>query len=887
MWNPFKRHERELDKELRFHIDQQARQYMADGLSETEARRRAAIDFGGAEQIKEDCRELRSTWRLETIARYVRYGGRVLLRNKGFTAVAVLSLALGIGANTAVFQLIDAVLLQKLPVSRPDELVEFHIDGGRQGFGNGRINGELTYPLWEQIRQHPEPFTGVFAWAPGNWNVGEGDNVQTLPGAWFSGEAFSVLGIVPERGRLLNPADDVPDCAHNVVISHRYWQQRFNGANDVAGSQLTVFGLPATVIGVAPPEFFGVEVGSRFDLAFPFCVYGNLVPTRLAARNEFWLRVFGRLEPETTVAKASALLRVSSRSWFEAVAPDNYTPTLMDLWDSFRMTVTPRPNGVSRLRDTYTRSLWLLLGITTLVLVLACANLANLTLARTLARKPEVATRLAIGASRSQVVAQLFTESLILTIAGTAAGAILAGVLSRALVRFLNAHEIVTELNIGMNWTIFAVLTLSALTGCLFFGLSTAFYATRDRSIAGSIAAARTATGSRQWISFQGILVAGQVGISVVLVVSALLFLESFRYLTTLDAGFSQEGLVYTYFNRPIDQSGGTRRLAAEALAAVRNRPGIVSAATSTHRPLNGGRTTLGVPDPTGAPDHFPYFNWVSPGYFETMEIPLLQGRDFETRDSANASRVMIVNQQFARTFLREPNPIGQTVRSLEEPGFPETVYRIVGLVANTRYADLREGNAPIAYMPDAQNPATQILPAVVTRSGMPAAAVGRAVEEALSSVYPGVRVTGTIDLREEVLMGLSRERLLAWLGGFFGLLALSLAAVGIYGVVSYMISTRRREIGIRMTLGASRQRVISMVLLQTTRMTLVGCIFGVALVLGILRLVRGLLFGVAPTDPVVIVVGVAVLLTVALAAAYVPGRDAARTNPVDTLRNE
>jgi predicted permease len=560
----------------------------------------------------------------------------------------------------------------------------------------------------------------------------------------------------------------------------------------------------------------------------------------------------------------------------------------MKLWNSFRMTATPRPNGTSRLRNDYTSSLWLLLGVTTLVLVMACANLANLTLARTLARCQEVATRLAIGASRYQVIAQLFTESMILAVAGTIAGAFLAGTLSKALVRFLNAQGITAELEVGMNWTVLVALGVTALIGCLFFGLTTALYATREKSIARLILGSRGTTGSSHRISFQGLLVAGQVGVSLVLVVSALLFLQSFQNLVTMDAGFVQEGIVYAYFNFPPDPTrpAGASRLDTETLEAVRRIPGIQSAATSTHLPLNGGRTTLGVPDPVTGRESFAYFTWISPGYFDTMEIPILAGRDFTTRDSADAPEVMLVNEKFARNYFGEEYPVGQTVRSLEEPGFPETVYQIVGLVANTRYGDLRDGIAPIAYLPYAQEPSNRIRAAIVTRSGLPAASVRKAVEDAVSNVHPGATVSATADLREQVLLGLSRERLLAWLGGFFGFLALTLVAVGLYGVVSYMVSNRRREIGIRMTLGANRRTVVMMILAETTWMMVLGCATGVGLALAILRLARRLLFGIGPTDPNVIGAGIGILLAVALAASYLPARASARTNPVETLRD-
>lgn len=889
MWNPFERRERELDKELRFHVDQQVRDYLDAGLSPEEARRRARTDFGGTEHIKESCRDIRALRGLTDFVRHCRYALRALGRSPGFAAVAVLSLALGIGANTAAFQLLNAVRFRPLPVLDPEEIAEIHIDGGTQGFGNNRMDNALTYPLWEQIRENQESFSGVFAWSHATFAVGEGTDVRSVPAAWISGAGFDVLGVAPLRGRLFTVDDDVPGCANDVVIGDEFWRRQFGGADDAIGSRLTINRTAFTVIGVTPPGFFGMDVGNTFDVALPFCVLGGWAPQYLEARNAFWLKAFGRLGPGQTASSASAWLEAASVGWFETVAPTDYTPTLMALWDSFRLTATSRPNGISSLRDAYGVALWLLFGITGLVQAIACANLANLTLARTLARSREVATRLALGAGRRQVVVQLFTESLLLTLAGAVAGGVLAGVLSNALVRFLNAQNLFAVLDLGTDWRVLAALATTALAACLFFGLSTALFATRETAIAQVASGRRGASTDRRRFSFQGMLIAGQVGVSLVLVAASFLFFESFRNLVTMDAGFRQEGIVYSEvdMDRSRAVAGGLPRVTPEMIEVVRRIPGVEAAATSTHRALAGSRTSLGVRDPRTGEDSFPQFTWISPGYFATMEILVVAGRDFTNFDDADALPVLIVNERFARDYFGTArDAVGRTIRSLEEPGFPETLYRVVGLVANTRYADLREPIRPIAYVPAAQESSDQVPLAIVTRSALPARAIGDAVERALAEVDPGIIYSGTVDLRESVLRGLSRERLLAWLGGFFGGLALTLAAIGLYGVVCYMVSARKREIGIRMALGADRQSVIAMVLGKTARLTLIGCAIGVGLSLALTRLAEGLLFGIAPGDPFVLGAATFVLLGVALAAAYIPGRNAARVDPLETLQN-
>ena len=888
MWSPFSRRERDLDRELRFHVDEQIREYLDEGLSPAEARRRAQMDFGGAERAKEYCRDVRGVRRLVDFLRDCRYSVRVLGRSPGFTAVAILSLALGIGANTAVFQLLDAVRLRPLPVSDPHELAEIHIDGGTQGFGNNRMDLALTYPLWEQIRDNQEMFSGVFAWSPASFTVGDGEGIERVPSAWVSGAGFDVLGVAPVRGRLFSRVDDVPGCANNVVISHGLWRRRFGGADSAIGSELLVNRRPFVVIGVTPPEFFGMEVGNTFDVALAFCTLGGWAPEYLESRHDFWLKVFGRLRSLESAESSSLRLAGASVGWFEAVAPVDFTPTLMELWNSFRLTATPRPNGVSDLREVYGAALWLLFGITGLVLAIACANLANLMLARTFARSREVATRLAIGAGRWRVIAQLFTESLLLTVAGAVSGAVLAGFLSNGLVRFLNSQNIFAVLDLRMDWRVLAALAATALTACLLFGLSTAFYATRETTIAQAASGRRGASTDRRHFSFQGMLIAGQVGVSLVLVAASFLFFQSFRNLVTMDAGFRQEGIVYSELDMDDSRAAanGLPRVSPELLEGVRRIPGIKAATTSTHRPLAGNRTSLGVRDPRTGEDSFPQFAWISPGYFETMEIPVLAGRDFTDFDNAGSPPVVIVNERFARDYFGGANPIGRTVRSLDEPGFPETVYQVIGLVANTRYADLREPLRPIAYVSATQEPSDQVPLFIVTRSVLPATAIGAAVEAALRQVDPGIRYAGTVDFRRAVLQRLSRERLLAWLGGFFGVLALTLAGIGLYGVVSYMVSARKHEIGIRMALGADRRSVVAMILGRTARLTLIGCAIGVGLSLALTRLAEGLLFGIAPGDPIVLGAAIIVLIGVALTAAYLPGRSAARTNPLETLRN-
>ncbi len=892
-WRRRKHESEELDEELRAHLAIEARERSAQGTSPEEAWLAARRLFGNQTRIAEETRDVwRIVW-LEELWQDVRYGVRTLWHNPGFTAVAILSLALGTGANTAIFQLLDAVRLRPLPVADPQRLVEIDIAGNRDGFGNRQNGAQLSYPMWEQIREHQQVFAGVLAWSPADLNIGRPLNQERIPAAYVSGGAFDILGISAHRGRLLTPADDVPGCIGRIVISHNFWQRHFNADDNAIGSELTLGGRPVAVIGVTPPGFFGMEVGQPVDLMAPFCTIGTEPSGRLNATQEFWIWSFARLQAGWTPERAAIYLQTASAAWLQAIAPTGYSSTLLERYNRFRLTATARPNGISRLRAAYETSLWLLFGITGLVLAMACANLANLTLARTLSRGQEIATRLAIGASRRRIVFQLFVESLILAVASAAVGVLLAGFLSRALLAFARRQNDTFQVDLAFDWRILAFVGALAFVTCLFFGLATAWYATRPHAVSLAGTSTRGTTSGthagRHRFSFQRMLIAAQVSISLVLVVSSLMLLTSFRNLLTLDAGFRQSGILFssldlTHTGLP---SGAVPELKRQLLATIRSIPGVAETSTSTILPLNDNSTTLVVLDPDTGKDTYPRMAWVSPKYFATMEVPLLSGRDFNEFDSSHAQPVAIVNALFVERYFAGKSPLGRSFRTLAEPGFPETVYQVVGVAANTRYSNLRQALLPIAYFPDAQEPSGRTRKFLLVQTSLTATQLADRMSQVLKTVNSGIVHLGTRDFRERVIESLSRERLLAWLAGFFGALALLLVAIGLFGVVSYMMSARRREIGIRMALGADAGSVVRMVLGQTLRPTLMGCAIGVLAGLAVTQVARGVLFEVAPGDPTVFGISVAVLSLVALAAAYLPSRAAARTNPVETLHAE
>ncbi len=882
-----RRFDEELADEVRFHLEARAEDLEREGLTREEAQWQARREFG---RVASSAEETRAAWGwpvIEGIVQDLRYGLRQLRLSPGFATVAILSLALGVGANTAIFQLLDAVRLRSLPVRDPGELVAIEIPGGNHGFGLNSGWNSLTYPVFEQIRDHQEAFAGVFGVSPGEPEVGEGNARHRIRGLWLSGGAFATLGVPAERGRVFEDADDRPGCADVAVVSHGFWERELGASDAAVGSTLTLNGKPTRVIGVTPPEFFGVDVGSGFDVAMPFCSFTGW---DLEQRNVFWLGVMGRLKPDWTAERSSRYLQTASVAWFQEAAPTGYDAASMAVWNRFRLTATPSANGVSGLREQYETSLWLLLGITGLVLLIACANLANLMLARAAARQREIAVRMAIGASRSRVIAQMFWESLLIAVAGAAAGAGLAVILSQTLVRFLSPQANDIELDLSADWRVVTFVAAVALAACVCFGLSTALYATRRRALASANAGSRGATAARGRFSFQRVLIAAQVAISLVLVVSSLLFVRSFRHLFTVDAGLQQRGVVFHSVDfRPLKPPPErAKALQQEVLDRLRAAPGIEAASTSTQMPLIGSGWSLSVRVPGEDQERSSRFTWVSPQYFATMRIPILAGRDFTDADTKTAPRVLLVNQEFVRQFFDGASPVGKQVRSLAEPGYPETIYEIVGLVRDTKYLDLRDRKPePIAYAPDQQHPQPGAAGIFLTRSALPVADAERAVREAIAQVNPGIRVNAQVEVRERAVARLSRERLLAWLAGFFGVLASVLAAIGLYGVVSYMVAGRRNEIGIRLALGASRGGVVRMILRQVGRLLGVGLAVGAVLALGLAGAARTLLFGLEPDDPVTLAAAAAVLGGIAVWASWVPARRAARMDPQAALREE
>jgi predicted permease len=832
----------------------------------------------------------------ETVWQDLRYGTRQLRLSPGFAAVAVLSLALGIGANTAIFQLVDAVRLRTLPLRAPDELVSVDLgpEAQRSGWSSTR-SAALTYPLWDEIRKRQQGFRGIVAWSAARFNLASGGEARFAEGLYVSGGFFEVLGVPPALGRTFTEPDDQPACqSPGAVISDSFWQREFGADAGVVGRTVILEGRPFPIIGVTPASFFGVEVGSRYDVAIPLCADTLLEPLeilrRIPRRDAWWLSIMGRLKPGWTARQANAQFQALAPGIMQATLPPSYRPDGAKRYLANKLVVSAGATGVSQLRRQYETPLWLLLATAGLVLLIACANLANLLLARASVREREIAVRQAIGAPRSLLIGQLLAESLLLAGLGTAIGVAFAQVVSRALIAFLTTPDDPLFVGLSMDWRVLAFTAGTGVSTCLLFGLLPALRATHIAPAAAMRAGGRGLSAGRERFALRRTLVATQVALSMVLLVGALLFVRSLRKLLTLDAGFRPEGVVAVDLNvdREHYKESQIAAVTRDLLEHIRSTPGVVSAAAVNIWPISGSGWNGPVyleKDPNQK--RMSFFTQIGPDYFRTMSTPLLAGRDFDGRDTAGSPKVAIVNQAFARTFFGGANPVGHSFRVEMGAGERDSIYQVVGLARNAKYREVREEFVAIAYLAAGQemNQARSGLSFVVRTKG-PMQETLRGVKSAVAGVSPEIGIEFHI-LTQRIQETLLRERLMATLSGAFGLLAGLLSTLGLYGVIAYMVARRRNEIGVRMALGADRGRVVGLVLREAGWLLLAGLAIGTAMALWLGRAATALLYGLKPYDPAALAGAVGVLAAVGILASCGPALRAARFHPMEALREE
>ncbi len=824
------------------------------------------------------------------------FGIRMLLKNPAFTVVAVLSLALGIGANTAIFQVLNAVRLKTLPIQNAGEVAqirmrEHDVELTRGNKGMMRY-GPITNPLWEKVRDGQQGFSTIGAWGIGGFNLAQGGEVRPARGLWVSGNFFNVLGVNPQLGRTFNEADDQRGCnTPGVVISHGFWQSEFGGAPDVIGRKLTLSDHQLDVIGVTPASFFGLEVGKSFDVAVPICADPIFLGanSRLDSGISWWLMPIGRLRPGWTVGQASAQLSSMSTALFQETLPSNYPAVSVNDYLNSKLEVVDGSSGYSILRQNYERPLWVLLIIAGLVLLITCANLANLLLARGSAREREMAVRQAVGASRLRILRQLLIENVVLAAIGTAIGAGLAQPLTQLLVASIGTTNNIVFLDVSPDFRVLAFAAGVAFLTCIFFGLAPAVRATRISPGAAMKAAGRGLTAGRERFSLRRGLVVFQVAVSLVLVAGAFLFSRSLNKLLNLDAGFNQNNLLISSvgFNRLKIEPEQRLAFRAELIERIKNVPGVDDVAEMDTYPLTGGGrgNNVWLEGKTSESQVGSSFNRVGVDYLKTLQIPLVAGRSFATSDSINAPPVAIINQTLARQ-LNEANPVGKRLIVEATPGDPETSFEIIGIVRDAKFEDLREEDLPVVYLASAQDQYPSLARRYLVRSNLPPAELSASIKRNLMQFNSGLDVNFQL-FRTMVQESLLRERLMAQLSGFFGVLALLLASIGLYGLLSYAVASRTNEIGIRMALGAQTRDVVSLILKESLVLVLIGVGVGVPVVLYVVRFAESLLFELSPTDPVSLIGAGLVLLLVAVFAAYLPARRATKVDPLVALRYE
>jgi predicted permease len=860
-----------LDAELRGYLDEMTERKVRQGILPAEARRQALLEAGGLDRVKEQVRDAWLGAGIETTIRDVHYAVRSLRRSPGFTIAALVSLALGIGANTAIFSILHALVLRSLPVSDPQRLVVVT--------RNGTVSS--PYPLFLELRDHSQTLEGVLAFRTTPMRLSKDGETERITGVLVSGTYFDVLGVRPSIGTAIANEDDRTPGSGGwrgpvVVLSHNFWLRRFGGQASAVGTRILLDGRPFTVVGVGPPGFQGTEVGEPADVFAPMTMQEALLPglgTALTQPRSQWLRIFGRLRSDGGIPQAEAelttLLRRYNQEYFiDGASQAERRRSLLEQ----KIVLIPGATGLSSLRSGYSMALWVLISVVALVLLIACANVANLMLSRAAARRREIAIRLSLGAARSRLVGQLLIESFILAISGAGSGLLLARWMRDLLIRYLPADR---SLDAPMEPKVLLFTLLLGVGAALFFGLVPALQST---SVAVAPAIKGEEVGGKAGrILFRKGLVVFQMSLSFLLLIAAGLFLRSLHNLLTIDPGFARESIL-------VASVEGGRVLDLQLLGEVRNLPGVVSAALADSPPL-GTHTGWNIYVPGHTPKtaeqrDSPQVGFVSPGYFATMGIPLLLGRDIDDRDVLSARNVMVVNETFAKDFFGGANPIGRRV------GTTEGVYQweIIGVVKNSKYTGLREGPVRMIYVPARPGPWASHTVVHLRTYGNPAA-LASALRQKVQDLDKTAAIFNLHTVQEEVDRSLLRERLVGTVTGLFGGLALALAAIGLYGLTSYGAVRRTREFGIRIAIGATTGSIVGLVVSEALWLLAAGTAIGLLAAWLLGRVVEAMLFGIGPADPVSAVFAIIVLSTVVLFAACIPARRAAKVDPMRALR--
>ncbi len=877
---------REIAEEFEAHIQDA----IAEGRDPAEARRA----FGPSLRQRDTSHTIRVAGWLESFLHDTAYGIRSMYRSKALTTVALLSLALGIGANTAIFSLLDAVMLRSLPVKNPQQLVILGTaddNGESDSFGNPVL---YSYTFYRQFQKQNSIFSETAAIFSMREDVHGfvGSETATTPMKVqpVSGTYFSTLGVQAQIGRMLTDADDSSQDSHPVaVVSDAWWKRALGKDPAVVGRTLKMGSTVFTIVGVAPSEFFGTAVGEAPDIWVPLSVMKSVPPFFDGYNGNFneSLYIFGRLKPEVTMAQATANTNVLFQQIIRGFSDAKPTQRDMAILAHTHVPLTPMATGISRLRTQFSEPLQLLMGIVALVLLIACTNIANLLLARATARARELAVRQALGARRGRIIRQLLTESLILALTGGALGIVFAMAASRLLLRMVSTGPEITPLNVGLNTTVLLFTLGITIATALLFGTIPAFRATRIDLIDSLKEGRGMVKGGTKNLLARTMVVL-QVALSLVLVVGASLFLRTLINLTNVDTGFNRENVLWlTIDSGSVGYKANDPRLKVifqQIEARVSALPGVRAASFSDfvfhEGSWNGWITVPGMPVIYDANVRH---NIVGNGFFATMQIPLIAGRTFGPQDTATSPQVAVINEHMAQTLFPAGSPIGKSYHlgSAEGP-----LVQVIGVVKNTKYADMDERPTFIDYVSYVQRPGGYLGDFTALYTG-DFHAVADAVQQTIHSVDPTLPISLVTTLDKQVELSMTNQRVVAQLSIFFGLLAVFLSCIGIYGLMSYIVSQRTNEIGIRMALGAAQSNVRWLVLREIAVMVLMGIAIGVPATLAGGRLVTHMLFGLQDRDPLSISVAVGLLLLVGFIAGYFPARRASRVDPMVALRYE
>ena len=878
-WWPWRDRAAELNDEIAFHLSEEADERRAAGVAADDAAFAARRDFGNVTAIREATREAWGWGPIERLLQDVRYGMRALTAAPIVSIVAILTLTLAIGANTAIFSIVNGLLLRPLPVAAPERLVLLTDGTGDRMFP--------TNPIWEQLRDHA-PFDGAFAWGVQRFNLAPSGESDHVSGLWASGRMFEVLGVQAVIGRTFTAEDDRRTLGPDgpvAVLGYDFWQRRFGGSPDAVGRRITVERVPFTIVGVAPPSFFGAEVGRTFDVAIPIAA-STLVRGAdwLDRRTVSWLRVMFRLKPRQTPEAATAQLAALTPAIRQATRPDDASP---DEYLREGLAVSAAPHGASSLRRVYERPLAILMGVVFVVLLIACANLANLLLARAAARQPELSLRVALGASRGRIARQLLLESLLIAGAGAVGGLVVARVASGIIVRGLSTINTTVHLDVSLDWRSLAFTAAIGTATALFFGTAPALRGTRVQP-SDALKQQGRGGGAGAHGRLGQTLVVAQVALSLVLLVAAGLLLRTFTTLAHRDLGF-EAAPVLTAHVVPGSSLTPAERLvwAAKVIEAAAAVPGVRSAALSHTVPLSGNNwnTRVGLAADPPRPDApRTWVNAVTPGWFATYGTPLLDGRDFTPGDATSAAQVAIVNEAFARVLTGGRSPVGFEIRETLQD--TPVVRRVVGMVKDAVYESPREPAPATLYLPYAQ---VESLPPETMLSVRAAGGAPGAMARPVAAALVGVDASASVTFRPLVAHvddRLTRERLLAILAGGFGVLAVILAGVGLYGVTAYAVNRQRAEIAVRMALGGSTGRVVAQVLRDIAVKVALGAAIGAGLAAWAAPVVGTLLYGLPPRDAGTIGLATLLLAAVAAVAGWIPARRIAKIDPARVLRD-